>query len=563
MNKRSIFVSWLFVATLLALCGVLGLLQYRWIAEVSLAERERLLDNLRVNLRRLSRDFNAELSTFCAFLIPNRPVADLASSEQQITARWMHWSAAEHRDRIFRRVAIATETDAAVSLRMLDPTSGAFHDAPWPDAWRSIKMRMEARRSRAWPGPGGPPPGGPGEEDEGTSFALPIFGAGGQPFGALLLIEFDRGYLRDRILQDLVQRYLGAGDGRGFDVEIVERATPARAASQADAWVDLFAVRPEQFFHRPGAPARGFRELDRGGDFGRWRMYVRHRAGSLEAVVARARRRNLAVTASVLALIIASAAALIHFMRRSERLAELQMNFIAGVSHELRTPLTVIHTAAYNLRGGVASDPEQVRRYGDLIQRESGRLTEMVEEVLRFARAKSGRTLQERTPLALADIVSEALASIEGGGCSVETNIAPALPQVLGDRLAITHAVQNLLTNAVKYGAGESRWIGVFASLSSEDNRPVVELRVADRGPGIPEDERPHVFEPFFRGRQAAEHQIRGTGLGLSLVKEIVEDHGGTVTVRNGSGLGAEFVVHLPIAPAERQDEFAHTADRG
>ena len=112
-------------------------------------------------------------------------------------------------------------------------------------------------------------------------------------------------------------------------------------------------------------------------------MFVRYRAGSLEAVVAQARWRNLAVTAGVLLLMMASVGALITYTRRAQRLADLQMDFVAGISHELRTPLTVIHTAAYNLRGKLAANPAQVERYGLLIQQESGRLKLLVEQVLR------------------------------------------------------------------------------------------------------------------------------------------------------------------------------------
>jgi len=90
---------------------------------------------------------------------------------------------------------------------------------------------------------------------------------------------------------------------------------------------------------------------------------------------------------------------------------------------------------------------------------------------------------------------------------------------------------------------------------------PAVEIRVADHGPGIPLDEQQHVFDPFFRGRWAVQDQVRGAGLGLNLVKKIVEAHGGTVALRSEPMKGTEFVVRLPAAPAELQDEFSHTVD--
>ena len=97
-------------------------------------------------------------------------------------------------------------------------------------------------------------------------------------------------------------------------------------------------------------------------------MAVTHAGGSLQAIVSRARWRNLAVSGALLVLILATGAALVRFTRQAHELAELQLNFIAGVSHELRTPLTVIRTAGFNLKGKLANSPEQVKRYGTLIQ---------------------------------------------------------------------------------------------------------------------------------------------------------------------------------------------------
>ena len=114
--------------------------------------------------------------------------------------------------------------------------------------------------------------------------------------------------------------------------------------------------------------------------------------------------------------------------------------------------------------------------------------------------------------------------------------------------MALKQALQNLLHNAAKYGAGESHWIGVSASRTGGDAIPAVEIRVADRGPGIPADEQAHIFEPFFRGRRAVQDQIHGTGLGLNLAKKIVEAHGGSIQVKSAAMKGAEFIVRLPAA---------------
>ena len=126
----------------------------------------------------------------------------------------------------------------------------------------------------------------------------------------------------------------------------------------------------------------------------------------------------------------------------------------------------------------------------------------------------------------------------------------------MADELALKHAIQNLLDNAVKYGTENSDWIGVSARRVDD----AVEVRIADRGPGIPPEEQGSIFNAFFRGRRAQQDQIHGTGLGLNLVKKIVEAHGGNIRVESKPGRGAEFILRIPAAPAELQDEFAHTS---
>ena len=115
--------------------------------------------------------------------------------------------------------------------------------------------------------------------------------------------------------------------------------------------------------------------------------------------------------------------------------------------------------------------------------------------------------------------------------------------------MALKQALQNLLHNAAKYGAGDTHWVGVTAARTGDEAKPVVEIRVADRGPGIPADEQRQIFEPFFRGRRALQDQIHGTGLGLNLAKRIIEAHGGSIQVKSAAMKGAEFIVCLPAAP--------------
>ena len=413
---------------------------------------------------------------------------------------------------------------------------------------------------------------------------------------AWLIFEVNLPYVRDNVLPEILQRHLGTD----YQAEVITRGTPRqiiyRSESDlpdllrtADASISLFDPQLEPMGRRsgPGTAPPGRRGGSRPGgpgplsvagpEMGRWMLFVRHRAGSLEAVVALARWRSMAVTAGVLLMLAATLAALIRYARRAQRLADLQMDFVAGVSHELRTPLTVIHTAAYNLRGKLAANPAQVERYGALIQEESGRLKELVEQVLQFAGANAGHVVQERRPLAverlLDDAIGAARPAMESAGCVVEKHAEANLPAVLGDAVALRQALANLLANAAKYGTGASRWIGLSASLAADADPPAIEIRVADRGAGIPAEEQKHIFDPFFRGARAVRNQVHGTGLGLNLVKKIVEAHGGSIRVRSEPMKGAEFIVRLPAdvsaepPPAARsrlpalpepRDEFAH-----
>jgi signal transduction histidine kinase len=123
----------------------------------------------------------------------------------------------------------------------------------------------------------------------------------------------------------------------------------------------------------------------------------------------------------------------------------------------------------------------------------------------------------------------------------------------------LRQALQYLLTNAAKYGQAGAQAVEILARSVRGARGPEIEVRISDRGPGIPDDEQGRVFDAFYRGRKAVLDQVHGTGLGLHLVKSIVEAHGGTVSLESQPGEGSTFIVRIPAAPAERQNEFAHS----
>lgn len=208
-----------------------------------------------------------------------------------------------------------------------------------------------------------------------------------------------------------------------------------------------------------------------------------------------------------------------------------------------------------------------MKRYGTLIGQESEKLTAIVEQVLQFSSAKNGRAIREREPLTVESLIEDSLQSsraiLEETACQVEKQIDPGLPPILGDSMALRHAVQNLINNAVKYGMDGVKWIGIFAHTAATPDGAIIEIRVADRGPGIPREEQQQVFDAFFRGKKAVADQVHGTGLGLSLVKTIVDAHGGTVRVESEPSVGTSFIMRIPARPMEPKHELMNSPGRG
>ena len=282
----------------------------------------------------------------------------------------------------------------------------------------------------------------------------------------------------------------------------------------------------------------------------RWRLLVKHPSGSLETAVNSTRRRNLLVSSSILGVLGASMALLVLSARRSQEVARQQMEFVAAVSHELRTPLAVIRSAGDNLADGVVGDAVQIRKYGELVRSEGRRLSEMVEQILEFAGIQSGHRRLEPRPVDVAALVDAVLSAsaalIESARVAVAVEIADGLPPVQGDEPALRRALQNLVGNAIKYGA-EGRWIGIRARRADRQ----IAITVADRGLGIAASEQPKIFEPFYRAADVVAAQIQGAGLGLSLVQRIVDAHGGRIEVNSTPGEGSEFTLFLPAAGPE------------
>ena len=229
-------------------------------------------------------------------------------------------------------------------------------------------------------------------------------------------------------------------------------------------------------------------------------------------------------------------------------LARLKSDFVANVSHELRTPLALIRLYAETLELGRLNAKEKYQEYFRIIREESERLTALINNILDFSRIEAGRKEYEFKETNLPELVRSTLDSyrfqIEQNGFSFEENIARDIPPVNVDREAIARSLLNLVNNALKYSK-DQKYIGV--SLYRMDG--CVKLEVADHGMGIPPGEQEKIFEKFYRCGDPLVHNIKGSGLGLSLVRHIVRAHGGDVQVESAPEKGSKFTIALPLDP--------------
>jgi PAS domain S-box-containing protein len=235
----------------------------------------------------------------------------------------------------------------------------------------------------------------------------------------------------------------------------------------------------------------------------------------------------------------------------NERLTELdrlKSKFIADVSHELRTPLAVLNTRVYLLENGL---PEKRAEYLIGLRGQIERLTQFVNTILDLSRLELGRGRIEFAPVNLNDVVDQVTVALapraEASGLRLTMHCADSLPPVRGEFNQLAQVATNLIANAINYTANGR--IEVSTGLEGEQ----VCLQVQDTGMGITPDDIPHLFERFYRGERAGQSQIAGSGLGLSIVKEITDLHNGTIEVESEVGKGTTFKVRLPL-----WDETAH-----
>ncbi len=596
--------TWLSIVVVAGMLGLLTLfvgLQYRLLSEAGEAERERMQRRVETDTARFAEDFDREMQAGYYNFQTNAAMWK-NSDWSEFNERYDFWKGRTSYPELIRDIYFVSQQPDAPALRY-DPTKRIFETSAQSNeldglrsrftddnfkpvyedllamvvpiyAEESHLQRIVLRRTEG--------------RDIPASIKHPA------KFG-WLVVFLDEATIKERILPELSRKYFPDE----YDVAVSDKAgqilfTTRGAPTSADASAPMFNMSPDNllFFasrdalpkamlerrqgvvidqrieshtfsrtetdgktgtfkievQQPGSGSRPRTTVlasstDAGGD--PWKLSVQHKTGSVDAFVTGQRNQSIAIGLGIYLLLVGGILAIVLSALRSKRFAQRQVDFVSSVSHEFRTPLAVIYSAGENLADGVAKETSQVSRYGELIKGEGKKLSRMVEQILEFAGANSGKQRYSLAPIDAIEIVNDALDECSpltnSGGFAVETDLRSGLPMILGDRTALSTAIQNLIANSIKYSNG-SRWI----KISAVNGGGGVKISVEDKGIGISNADLRRVFEPFYRAKEVVDAQISGNGLGLNLVKNIAEAHGGKVVVESKQGVGSKFTIELP-----------------
>jgi len=578
---------WRFVLPPALALAALAALEFRWIGEARDAERQRIESYLDASMSRFHEDLRGELVRVAGAFGGDPEISPANDWESYYRRKYETWVGVNRGPGLVAGLWFAASgTQPGDRAFRFDSASGRFQLATpetVPEALRAYSSLVDTSgRPRMRPRM---PPFLWNVEDRPPLLVNAVMRFSrereqerrGRPeLAGFVAVELSQDVMASQLLPALAARNFAGPDGYQFEVAVfspasggtpVFRSSPGSAMtvrSAADRADSLFAIPPGRAGDPGAMEEEGRRErftppdIVPGRTTGSWRILVRHPAGSLEAGVAKTYGRNLALSLGILALLAGAFAMILISTQRARRLARMQMDFVASVSHELRTPLAVIGSAGDNLAAGAVHGEQNTAQYGVMIRDEARRLATLVEQVLHYSAVEAGKQQLELQELPIGPLVQEAVAALketaEAQGYTVEVRMEEDLPMVRVDPGALGQCLRNLVGNAVKYGGG-AKWVGVGVSRRNGFQSGAVQISVEDRGMGIDHDELRHVFEPFYRGRNAVAAQIRGTGLGLSLVRDIVEGMGGKIKAESTPGKGSRFHVILPALEESALDE--------
>lgn len=361
----------------------------------------------------------------------------------------------------------------------------------------------------------------------------PQFGQDADSHGPVGFI-YDLDYVKDKILAPLLQDTLFFGDA-SYPLEVVDKEDRVIATSvpnqpyrfDSGYLPDPVSLYPFYFWRLRYAKDAGLEKF--------WRR-EEYRRIHIPLIIAAAVIMILAVLGSV------------RNLARELKLAEMRSDFVARVSHELRTPLGLIRLFAETLEMGRIEDKDHRREYLHTITKESERLSKLIDNVLDFSKIEAGQKQYQLALDSIADIVENVTDSMQfhmsRNNVDLRVRVEPNLPMVRLDREAMALALWNLLSNAVKY-SGNGRFVEVEARRTDGE----VVLSVRDHGIGIAPQEVKRICQQFYRVDDPRVQERGGSGLGLSVVKHIIDGHHGRLTIESTPGAGSTFSLCVPVPP--------------
>lgn len=343
-------------------------------------------------------------------------------------------------------------------------------------------------------------------------------------FAGVLLRE---GFVRDKLIAGTIN-------------PLVASHSPTMAATLSDE--------NQRVLFTNGPPQNGYllqTSLD--SPFSNWKAAIGLKDTNIDELARSSFLHSAGATVLVLLFLLGGIALTVRATDREARLAQAKSNFVSNVSHELKTPLSLLSLFSEILELGRVNSEEKKTEYYRIIRHESLRLNKMIDNILNFSKIEAGRKTYDFAAADMAEVIESVLSSyryqIVNSGFDVQTNIQAGLPPVLIDRDAMEQAISNLLDNAIKYSGKVKQLSITTKTLGSE-----LSIEIADKGIGIPRAEQEKVFEKFYRVGNGLVHDVKGSGLGLSLVKHIIEAHNGTISVESDVGKGSRFTILLPLA---------------
>jgi signal transduction histidine kinase len=364
---------------------------------------------------------------------------------------------------------------------------------------------------------------------------LPLARSDGQGQMGFKGITLRSSFIRERLLPQTINDVLQSADAGRYST------TPVISVRDEND-SEVYASRKSSRFREISMP---FSPV-----FRQWKLGIGYPDTTVAALARSQFRQNLLFIVLGLTLLVLGLVVALRATRREIKLVEAKETFVSNVSHELKTPLSLIRLFAETLEMGRVKNDEEMRDFGRIINRESNRLTQLINNILDFSRIEAGRRKYQFLETNITVVIQEALQSYEyqlkSAGFDITTEIQSELPTVLVDREAMTQAVLNLLNNAIKYSTDVKR-----IDVRVEQRGGSLAVEIADHGVGIPRSEHRKIFEKFYRVSTGMVHDTKGSGLGLAIVRHIVEAHHGEILVDSAPGEGSRFTMLLPIARSQ------------